>query len=35
LSGEIDYDPMPLEQPGSAEVLICCARPTSDVVLDL
>ena len=35
LSGEIDYAPIPLEQPGSAEALICCARPTSDVVLDL
>jgi ferredoxin-NADP reductase/MOSC domain-containing protein YiiM len=35
LSGEIGYAPIPLEQPGSGEALICCARPSSDVVLDL
>jgi ferredoxin-NADP reductase len=35
LSGVIGYAPIPLEQPGSGEALICCARPSSDVVLDL
>jgi ferredoxin-NADP reductase/MOSC domain-containing protein YiiM len=35
LSGEIGYAPDPLELPGPGEVLICCARPTGDVVLDL
>jgi ferredoxin len=35
LSGEISYDPQPLERPGRAEVLVCCSRPDGDVVLDL
>jgi ferredoxin-NADP reductase len=35
LSGDIAYDPDPLEPPATGEVLICCARPRSDIVLDL
>jgi ferredoxin-NADP reductase/MOSC domain-containing protein YiiM len=36
LSGDVTYSPPPLEPPASAdEVLICCARPATDVVLDL
>jgi ferredoxin len=35
LSGNISYDPDPLEPPADGQVLICCARPGSDVVLDL
>jgi ferredoxin-NADP reductase/MOSC domain-containing protein YiiM/ferredoxin len=35
LSGKISYDPDPLEPPADGQVLICCARPGSDVVLDL
>jgi ferredoxin-NADP reductase/MOSC domain-containing protein YiiM len=35
LSGEASYDTPPLEPPGRDEVLICCARPTADLVLDL
>jgi ferredoxin-NADP reductase len=35
LSGEVGYAPIPLEQPGTEEVLICCAQPRNDVVLDL
>ena len=35
LSGEVDYAPLPLEEPGGGQTLICCAHPTSDVVLDL
>jgi ferredoxin len=35
LSGEVRYAPPPLEPPPDAQVLICCAQPTSDVVLDL
>jgi ferredoxin-NADP reductase/MOSC domain-containing protein YiiM len=35
LSGEVDYVTPPLEQPGGDEVLICCAQPRGDVVLDL
>jgi len=35
LSGNVSYDPSPLEMPGIDEALICCAQPTSDVVVDL
>jgi ferredoxin-NADP reductase/MOSC domain-containing protein YiiM len=35
LSGEVAYDPDPLEPPAAGNVLICCARPTTDVVLDM
>lgn len=35
LAGRIDYDPEPLERPADGSVLICCARPVTDVVLDL
>jgi ferredoxin-NADP reductase/MOSC domain-containing protein YiiM len=35
LSGDISYSPDPLEAPGDGEVLICCAQPRSDVVLDM
>jgi ferredoxin-NADP reductase/MOSC domain-containing protein YiiM len=35
LSGAVTYSPTPLEIPGGDETLICCARPESDVVLDL
>ncbi|MEV6138930.1 hypothetical protein AB0L63_23275 [Nocardia sp. NPDC051990] len=29
------YLPDPLEAPDNGQVLICCARPDSDIVLDL
>ena len=35
LTGTIDYDPDPLEPPTDGQILICCARPTADIVLDL
>jgi ferredoxin-NADP reductase/MOSC domain-containing protein YiiM len=35
LSGDITYAPDPLELPAAGQVLICCARPASDIVLDL
>jgi len=35
LSGEIAYSPDPLEPPADGEVLICCARPGTDIVLDM
>ncbi|MFE1994516.1 2Fe-2S iron-sulfur cluster-binding protein [Streptomyces parvulus] len=35
LSGTVGYDPAPLEDPASGEVLTCCARPDGDVVLDM
>jgi ferredoxin len=35
LAGAVHYDPEPLEPPAPGNVLICCAQPTADVVLDL
>lgn len=35
LSGETAYSPDPLEDPGDGQVLLCCARPGTDVVLDM
>ena len=35
LAGETDYRPDPLEPPEPGQVLVCCARPVEDVVLDL
>jgi ferredoxin len=35
LSGDITYHPDPLEPPDEGEVLICCARPATDIVLDM
>jgi len=35
LSGTVEYSPPPLTDPDDGEALLCCARPLSDVVLDL
>ena len=35
LSGAVAYDPAPVEEPAPGNVLLCCSRPQSDVVLDL
>jgi ferredoxin-NADP reductase/MOSC domain-containing protein YiiM len=35
LSGDVAYSPDPLDPPGDGTVLICCARPDTDVVLDM
>ena len=35
LSGDVTYNPDPLEPPADGDVLICCARPSTDIVLDL
>ncbi|MEV4513609.1 MOSC and FAD-binding oxidoreductase domain-containing protein [Dactylosporangium sp. NPDC049525] len=35
LSGDIDSVPEPLDPPAEGTVLICCARPRTDLVLDL
>ena len=35
LSGDVSYSPDPLERPADDEVLICCARPRADIVLDM
>ncbi|MFD3440721.1 MOSC domain-containing protein [Streptomyces sp. NPDC058685] len=35
LSGGVTYSPEPLEFPPDGEVLICCAQPDGDIVLDM
>ena len=35
LAGDITYSPDPLEPPPDGQVLICCARPGTDLVLDM
>jgi hypothetical protein len=35
IAGEAAYRPDPLELPAPGQLLVCCARPTSDLVLDL
>jgi ferredoxin-NADP reductase/MOSC domain-containing protein YiiM len=35
LSGEVSYDPEPVDAPGEGNILICSTRPTGPVVLDL
>jgi ferredoxin len=35
LSGRNTYSPAPLEFPADGQVLICCARPSTDLVLDM
>ena len=35
LAGAVRYDPEPLEPPADGTVLICCAQPSEDVVVDL
>jgi ferredoxin-NADP reductase/MOSC domain-containing protein YiiM len=35
LSGDIAYAPDPLEPPPDGQVLICCATPRTDIVLDM
>ena len=35
LSGQASYETPPLEAPGADELLICSARPTADLVIDL
>ncbi|HEV7651087.1 MAG TPA: 2Fe-2S iron-sulfur cluster-binding protein [Actinophytocola sp.] len=35
LSGSVVHDPAPLEPPAPGEALICCARPATDLILDL
>lgn len=35
LSGKVAYSPDPVEPPAEGDVLICCSRPTQEVVLDL
>jgi MOSC domain-containing protein YiiM/ferredoxin-NADP reductase len=35
ISGAVTYDPDPLDPPAAGNVLICCARPRGEVVIDL
>ncbi len=35
VSGEVLYDPEPLDKTADGNVLVCCARPSSDLVIDL
>jgi ferredoxin len=35
LSGDVTYSPDPLEAPADGQVLICCAQPSTDIVLDM
>jgi ferredoxin-NADP reductase/MOSC domain-containing protein YiiM len=35
LSGDVTYAPAPLEPPAGGQVLICCAQPTTEIVLDM
>ncbi|GAA1121888.1 MOSC and FAD-binding oxidoreductase domain-containing protein [Kribbella jejuensis] len=35
LAGELSYSPTPLEPPPDGQVLLCCSRPTTDLVLDM
>lgn len=35
LAGAVSYEPLPIDLPGTGNVLICCSRPENDVVLDL
>jgi ferredoxin-NADP reductase len=35
LSGAVTHSPEPLEPPGTGDILICSASPTTDVVLDM
>jgi ferredoxin-NADP reductase len=35
ISGRVTYQPEPLDAPAEGNLLICCARPDGDVVIDL
>jgi len=35
VSGEVAYEPRPLEQPADGNLLVCCSQPIRDVVIDL
>jgi ferredoxin-NADP reductase len=35
LEGAVDYDPEPLEAPAEGNILLCCARPTADLTIDV
>jgi ferredoxin-NADP reductase len=35
ISGEVVYDPEPLDKPAAGNVLVCCSQPLGDVAIDL
>ncbi|MFF1570156.1 MOSC domain-containing protein [Streptomyces sp. NPDC058293] len=35
MTGAVDYSPEPVEPPADGNILICCSKPTEEVVLDL
>jgi ferredoxin-NADP reductase/MOSC domain-containing protein YiiM len=35
ISGEVVYEPQPLDKPADGNLLICCSQPARDVVIDL
>jgi ferredoxin-NADP reductase/MOSC domain-containing protein YiiM len=35
VSGEVAYEPQPLEHPADGNLLVCCSQPSRDVVIDL
>lgn len=35
VSGDVNYSPEPLDNPAAGNVLVCCSRPSGDVVVDL
>ena len=35
VSGAVDYQPEPLDAPADGNLLLCCARPRQDVVIDI
>jgi ferredoxin-NADP reductase/MOSC domain-containing protein YiiM/ferredoxin len=35
IGGDVDYSPAPVELPAVGNILLCCARPKSDLQLDL
>ena len=35
ISGDVEYDPEPLDPPAKGDALICCCRPRGEVALDL
>jgi ferredoxin len=35
LSGDVTYRPDPLDPPPDGQVLVCCARPSTEIVLDM
>jgi hypothetical protein len=35
ISGEVEYEPDPLDLPAPGTTLLCSAHPASDVTLDL